>query len=165
MAKTEVVMGDASERATLGRLMQLYAYDFSEFMAWDVDGDALFDLGDALAKCWSAPSRRTYFIRVDERIAGFAITDACSRLTDATEVMDVAEFFVMRKYRRQRVGATAARQLFTLHPGQWEVRQMVKNVAATAFWRRAIAEHTGGAFAETLWDDARWRGPVQTFGA
>lgn len=165
MPKIELVVADASERPTLARLMQLYAYDFSEFMGWDVQGDGLFDAGDALAKCWSVPWRHTYFVRVDDHIAGFAITDFRSRLSGSSDVMDVAEFFVLRKYRRQRIGATIASRLFALHSGKWEVRQTAKNVAAAAFWRRVIAEHTGGAFEETIWDDARWRGPVQSFGA
>ena len=52
--------------------------------------------------------------------------------------MDLAEFFVMRKYRRHGVGTFLARELFSRFPGAWQVRQMASNSAATAFWRRAI---------------------------
>jgi hypothetical protein len=37
------------------------------------------------------------------------------------------------------------------------------NVAATAFWRKAIGTYTGGRFTEDVIDDARWCGPVQQF--
>jgi len=45
----------------------------------------------------------------------------------------------------------------------WEVRQVMESVAATAFWRRVIGQYTLGAFEETVFDDERWRGPVQRF--
>lgn len=51
---------------------------------------------------------------------------------------DIAEFFVMRKYRRHGVGAEAAVQLFARFPGDWTVRQQLSNPAATTFWRKAI---------------------------
>ncbi len=47
--------------------------------------------------------------------------------------------------------------------GRWEVRQKPENVAATEFWRRAIGRYANGRFDEVLWDDARWRDPVQRF--
>jgi predicted acetyltransferase len=75
----------------------------------------------------------------------------------------MAEFFVLRRYRRARVGLTAAHRIFAMHAGKWEVRQRTANVEATSFWRTAISAHTGGRFAEELLDDDRWRGPVQRF--
>jgi predicted acetyltransferase len=103
--------------------------------------------------------------RVDGHLAGFVILDEKSRITGDSEVMDVAEFFVMRKYRRKGVGLTAAMIAFDFFPRRWEVRQMAKNVSATAFWRKAIAQYTSGRFEEIVFDDDRWRGPVQSFDA
>jgi predicted acetyltransferase len=50
----------------------------------------------------------------------------------------MSEFFVMRKYRREGVGRTAARELFASFPGSWLVHEVPGNDAATAFWRDAI---------------------------
>ena len=147
----------------LQHLMQLYAYDFSELMGLDVGEDGQFPGGTPIASCWVEPWRHAYLIRANERIAGFAILDEQSRLTGDREVADVAEFFVLRKYRRQGVGAQAATQAFALFPRRWEVRQTAANSAATAFWRHTIAGYTGGAFSETVIDEPRWRGPVQSF--
>lgn len=149
----------------LARLMQLYAYDFSEVLAHDVGEDGLFTRGTPVDSCWSRPSRHAFFLRVDGRIAGFIILDERSRLSGDPEVVDVAEFFVMRRYRRKGVGTLAAARAFDLYPRRWEVRQIMSNVAATAFWRRAIAAYTGGTFEEILVDDERWHGPVQSFDA
>jgi predicted acetyltransferase len=163
--KVALVPTRPDDEPALSRLMQLYAYDFSEFMGQDVDDDALFRVGDVLSLCWSEPWRHAFWCQVDGHLAGFAILDERSRLTDDPEVMDVAEFFVMRKYRRHGVGFECASRAFDLFPRMWEVRQQRSNGAATAFWRRTIDRYTGGRFQETLSDDERWRGPVQSFDA
>ncbi len=148
----------------LARLLQLYAYDFSEIMQLDVGEDGCFTGGTPLASCWSEPWRHAYVIRAGEHVAGFCILDERSRLTGATTTCDVAEFFVMRRYRRNGVGVRAAHLAFELFRRPWEVRQTRTNAAATSFWRHAIGLYTNGAFTETVVDDERWRGPVQSFG-
>jgi predicted acetyltransferase len=153
----------ASGQPLLERLAQLYGYDFSEFMGMDVGEDGLFTGGKPLATCWTEPWRHPFLLRVDGKIAGFTILDEKSRLTGDPTVADVAEFFVMRKYRRKGVGALAAVRAFSMYRRRWEVRQTAANTAATAFWRRVIGAYTGGAYEETVMDDARWRGTVQTF--
>jgi Predicted acetyltransferase len=67
----------------------------------------------------------------------------------------MAEFFVMRKYRRGGVGGKAARAVFARFPGEWQVRQLAANGAAVAFWRAAIPV----PFSEDTNDE----GPVQHF--
>jgi predicted acetyltransferase len=60
----------------------------------------------------------------------------------------MAEFFVMRKYRRMGIGRRAAIEVLGRFPGSWQVRQQLSNPAATTFWRTAIpyqwAERTTG---------------------
>ena len=58
----------------------------------------------------------------------------------------MAQFFVMRGYRREGVGRTAATILFDRHPGPWEVRVIEENLPAEAFWRSVIERYTSGAF-------------------
>jgi predicted acetyltransferase len=97
---------------------------------------------------WTDPDRHPLFIRVDSRLAGFA-------LVAAGEPHDMAEFFVMRKYRRAGVGTEAARAIFERFPGPWQVRQEDANVDAISFWRSAIP---------VPFDESRWeKGPVQRF--
>jgi predicted acetyltransferase len=161
----DVTLTEASEPdgPMLERLMQLYAHDFSEFIDLDVGEDGCFAGGAPVASCWVEPWRHAYVIRAGGRIAGFAILDERSHLTGDPDVADVAEFFVMRKYRRKGVGSKAATLAFSCFPRRWEVRQNPANPAATAFWRRIIAAYTGGAFTETRADDAHGGGPVQSF--
>ena len=67
----------------------------------------------------------------------------------------MAEFFVLRKYRRGGVGTDAARAVFARFPGEWQTRQQFVNEAAIAFWRRTIPV----PFTESANDE----GPVQRF--
>jgi predicted acetyltransferase len=168
----DIVLVEASPSAEslLERLMQLYVYDFSELMPLEVDELGRFAAATPLATCWQEPWRHAYLMRTatadgDGHIAGFTILDERSRLTGDPDVADVAEFFVLRRYRRQGVGLAAAAAAFALFPRRWEVRQTVANMGATAFWRRAVSAYTCGAYHETFVADARWHGPVQTFDA
>ena len=161
--KIELAETSADDAPRLQRLFQLYAYDFSEIVGLDVGEDGLFHGSDPFAGCWAGEGRHAYLSLVDGRIAGFAILSAGSRISGDPNVMDVAELFVMRKYRRHGVGTVCATRAFDLFPRRWEVRERASNSAAIAFWRKTIHAYTGGQLTETIYDDERWRGPVQSF--
>jgi predicted acetyltransferase len=158
----EVSAAGSDDRERLGALFELYVYDFSETLPLDVEEDGRFRLPQ-LDAYWTDPRCHPFLIRADEKLAGFALVQERSRLTGDEAVRDVAELFVMRRYRRRGIGEQAARWIFDRFRGPWEVRQRPENVAATAFWRRTIGRYTNGRFDEVEWNDARWRGPVQRF--
>jgi predicted acetyltransferase len=148
MRTVEVVAAPIGEKPILSRLLELYAYDFSELTGTDVCEDGTYGGYPYLDACWTEPDRHPFLFRVDGRIAGFA-------LVRSGRPHDMAEFFVMRKYRRGGIGAEAARAVFSEFPGEWQVRQIAANVGAIAFWRRAIPV----PFTE----DTNHEGPVQHF--
>lgn len=159
---TTVTPATAAEEPVLRNLAQLYAYDFGEVMGWDIPDSGRFPDG-IIDGCFDGAHRQAFLLRVDGRLAGFAIVDTRSRLTGDEGVRDMAEFFVARRYRGRGVGAEAARVLFERFGGRWEVRQTDGNGPALAFWRKVIARYTGGRFEESVHDGPRWRGPVQSF--
>jgi predicted acetyltransferase len=128
--EVEVVAAEIADKSVLRNLLELYLHDFSEMTASDVDEHGLFGY-DRLDNYWTEPDRRPFLIRADGRLAGFA-------LVRSGAPHDMAEFFVMRRHRRGGVGLLAARAVFAMFPGEWQVREMAANAAATAFWRRAI---------------------------
>lgn len=143
----ELVRASVSDKAVLRRFLQLYHYDFSEWNGEDVDEHGEFH-HRYLDHYWTDPDSHPFLIRHAGKWAGFA-------LVRTEGVNDMSEFFVMRKYRRTGVGREAARQVFALFPGAWQVRQLHRNDAATAFWR-AVAPND---YEETVIED----GPVQHF--
>ncbi len=145
--RVEIDPVEYADKAVLRHLLELYIYDFSEYMGWDVDRHGRFGCR-YLDNYWTEPERFPFFVRVDGELAGFA-------LVRAGDPHDMAEFFVMRKYRRDGIGSHAARTVFARFPGAWQVRQMAENAGATAFWRTAIAV----PFDETVENG----GPVQRF--
>jgi predicted acetyltransferase len=161
-ANVQITAATPDDRPRLAALLELYTYDFSEVLGLDVGDDGRFRV-PALGAYWTDPHRHPFLIRVGDKLAGFALVHQGSRLTDDAAVWDMAEFFVMRKYRRRGVGEQAAHWLFDRFRGRWEVRERAENHAATAFWRRAIGRYAHGRFEELVLDDARWRGPVQRF--
>lgn len=157
-----VPIGAWTFRARLAALLELYVYDFSAMLDLDVGEDGRFVV-PAIDPYWADPRCHPFLLRVDGTLAGFALVQRRSRLTGDEAVTDMAEFFVLRRYRRHGVGARAAHWLFERFRGPWEVRQRPQNEAATAFWRRVIGRYTGGRLEELRLDDERWRGPVQRF--
>lgn len=151
-----------AERAPLESLLQLYVHDLSALIALDIGDDGRFP-APPVDPWFSDRCNHAYLMRANGKLAGFALVQQRSYLNGDESITDLAEFFVLRKFRGQKIGERAAAMLFDRFSGAWEVRQKIQNQPATAFWRRAIGRYTGGTFAEELIDDDRWCGPVQRF--
>lgn len=113
---------------------------------------------------WQEAGRIPLLIRADGRIAGFVLLNQWSAL-DRPVDRAVAEFFVLRKYRRAHVGARAAHLVFHRYPGQWEVPVADYNRAALQFWREVLHSLGVGEIAEYTGDGRRWSGTVLCFEA
>jgi predicted acetyltransferase len=152
----------ASEKPALANLMQLYHYDLSEVNGADVDESGRFDSA-CLDAYWTEADRHPFLIRVAGQLAGFALAHRWSRLHNPFDGHSIADFFVLRRYRRQGVGRTAAILLFDRFPGAWEVSSSADNVPGHVFWRGVVDHYTGGHYAETWLQTPLWRGPIESF--
>ncbi len=156
MAQRVELAGAPSD--VLANLFQLYDHDFSEFTKRSIGDDGRFRLQSAYEKA------ERFVIRVDGELAGFAIVLRDEGVIDpAEEVWWVAEFFVLRKFRRAGVGERVAGMLFASRPGTWEVAQLRANTPAQAFWRRVVDRYTEGRFQEHDVSGGSWDGFVQRF--
>jgi len=156
----DLVEATLDDKPVLARLLELYRYDFTEYIGDDIGADGRFGYR-YLDDYWTEPGRHAFIVKADGHIAGFVLIRRTTSMAGDATVMDMAEFFVMRKYRRCRVGSEAARRAFDRFPGRWEVREMAANRPAQAFWRRVIGEYTGGRFDERVLDGGRWH--LQSF--
>lgn len=62
----------------------------------------------------------------------------------------LAEFFIIAKFQRKKIGKDIAHQLFKEFKGTWEIMQLSKNLPAIKFWRKVISDYTKGKFDENL---------------
>jgi predicted acetyltransferase len=130
----------AADATLLGNLLELYAHELSDVFQEVVLGpDGRFGY-PRLPLYWSEPDRRwAFIIRAEGQIAGFVLATRGSPAAEDPEVLDVAEFFVLRRYRRRGVGQRAARLLWRRLSGRWTVRVAEQNRSGLAFWGDVLA--------------------------
>ncbi|MCL2407002.1 MAG: GNAT family N-acetyltransferase [Defluviitaleaceae bacterium] len=141
----EIITAAKSHKPVLRQLIELYEYDFTEFEDNDVDEHGFFGYR-YLDHYWTDEHRHPYLVKVDGKYAGFVLVNKHCYYTNDENTHTIAEFFIMRKYRRTGVGSIAARFVFDLFPGMWEVRVMSENKPALPFWRKVINEYTNGKY-------------------
>ena len=157
LSHIEVIGATANQKPILENLLELYSYDFSEFQDLELGADGRFGYKN-LALYWGDPNRYPFLVRVDGRWAGFALVKRGSELSDDGNVWDMAEFFVVRKYRKMGLGTKTAHEVWRCFPGIWEIRVMESNPAAHQFWERAVGAFVGVAVPSALVekDAKRW---------
>jgi predicted acetyltransferase len=137
MNAVRLVPATAEQAPILANLLELYAHDFSEFYNVEIGEDGRFGYRQ-LPLYWSEPERYPFLIRVDGKLAGVVLVKRGSR-----DCWYIAEFFVLRAYRRSGIGTQVAHAVWRRFPGRWEVRVMAANLAGQRFWAAAIAAFTG----------------------
>jgi len=156
----EIIEAKLDDKPVLKNLMQLYLYDFSEFEYIDVNKHGLFEYR-YFDQYWVEKARYPFLIRYENKIAGFALVNSHSVTGKAP--YNIAEFFVMRRYRRNGIGRYAATSLFDKFVGYWEVRQTENNSLAQTFWLNIIKEYTSNTFKNYRDGFGDWKGPIQLF--
>ena len=158
------------ERPAIECLSQFYIYDFSEM---EPSGSSHLEFGEQgnysplpdIDSYWRVEGFRPLLIRVEERLAGFALINTRSRRSGRVE-HNMAEFFVARKHRRRGVATEAVCQVLARYPGHWEIAVAERNVAAKAFWPRAIGTAPNvSQLVQLEGDREHWRGPIWSFRA
>jgi predicted acetyltransferase len=163
----EVSEAASAHAALIQNLMQLYTHDFSEFWAGtsrgDLDAEGRF-APYPLADYWSRPNWSAGLIWSHGKLAGFGLINDETH-SGLPAQRNVAEFFIVRKYRGRGVGQVAAEILFSRHPGSWEVAVARSNTRALQFWRRIIRSSSKSSAVEELdVQNSGWNGPVLRFG-
>jgi len=71
----------------------------------------------------------------------------------------IAEFFVMYKYRQTGVGKQAFFKVLDIHKGKWQLKRHPKNLPSVYFWNKAISDYTNdnyelvNSYPRTEYDD------------
>ncbi|MED4886346.1 GNAT family N-acetyltransferase [Lysinibacillus fusiformis] len=157
----QIIQAPVEQKNVLRHLLELYTYDFSEFDPLDVNEQGLYGY-EYFDHYWTEPERFPFLIKVNGNYAGFALVRKITQDGENYEpYVEMAEFFVMKKYRKDGVGRQVAFYLFDSFPGKWRIAEREVNVPAQKFWRKIISEYTKGNYKEI--QKADWEGPIQMF--
>ena len=140
--KIEVSAASSEQKPVLANLLELYQHDFSEFMELAMGRDGRYGYRD-LDLYWTDAKRFPFLIFADGKLAGFVLVRNISQEAGDAPNWDMAEFFVLRGFRRSSVGTRSALEVFARLPGHWQVRVMRSNLPACAFWSRTVRLFAG----------------------
>lgn len=158
----EVIAAPPEQEPILANMLELYIHDFSEFMDLKLGPDGRFGYPH-LPSYWKESNRYPFLVMADGHLAGFVFVRWGSAISDDTDVWDMAEFFIVRGFRRLGVGTQATREIWKKFPGKWEVRVTDRNEKARNFWGRAIGEFLGKTIEPTPLDKDGKRSHVFAF--
>lgn len=131
------------EKHILGNLLEKYLYEFSQYELMAFNEEGLFGY-DYLDCYWTEEGRAAYFIRVEGKLAGFALLYQHAERRDRPADWSVAEFFVAYPYRRKGVGAAVMAELFSRYRGHWQIMYHPKNAGSAVFWTKAAEKAASG---------------------
>ena len=137
----------AADLPVVKNLVRYYIYDMSEYMGWPCRPNGIYDGCDNIESYWTEQRRHAFMFRDGRELSGFAMVRGDHEKDEID--YSIAEFFVLRKFRREGVGERTSRQLFDRFPGRWMVAQLAANDPALAFWRRVISRHTQDSYTES----------------
>ena len=109
-------------------LMQLYTYELSFYE----DETTHFELQE----------NGLYKI-CDGKIAGFVL----ERFNE-DGMNEIAEFFVLNKYRKHGAGTFMANEMFKKYKGKWEIKTLLRKKQAQEFWRKVVKDASRGNYEE-----------------
>ena len=144
--KIKVLPALVANKPAIEQMMELYQYDLSEFEDTDLDEDGYFGY-EYLDYYWTEPNRYPFIVRFENKLAGFVLVNEYTHFSDSQH--SVAEFFILRKYRRRGIGRQVAFDIFEQFSGRWEISHINTNTAAESFWRSSVGDYTRGDYTET----------------
>lgn len=139
----QVVKVNNDDKEIFQKLVELYCYEWSQYNKLDVNQFGSYEF--AMLDWWTKENNYPFFIKVDGKLAGFVLVDKDFAVRKNYDFA-MSEFFVMHKYRMGGVGRFAAKTIFDMFPGKWEVQRHPKNITSVYFWNKIIDEYTNGNF-------------------
>lgn len=146
MMQLNLKAAQLSDKEVIRNLMQYYFYDFSEFNDTAVTTKGKFGEYPYLDNYWEETTRYPFILTSEGENAGFVLVRYIEE--GDTSYYSIAEFFILKKFRRNGLGREAAFKIFDRFKGGWEVSQIKRNGPANIFWRKTIDEYTGGDWVE-----------------
>ena len=129
------------DKDILYRLLQYSLFEGSLTDLNEMNSEAIFEY-KWFENYFSDENREAYFIKEKDsnKLLGFAMVNQYMQKSE--DGHSVAEFMIIPKYRRLKIGKRVAIDLFNMHKGIWEVKPSYKNESAYSFWKNVIDDYT-----------------------
>lgn len=142
-SKLKLIPASIDDHPIIQNMGRFYVYDMSEFLGdedgWAMPEDGLYECID-FKKYWQTENAFPFLVKYSDELVGFVIVD--KKGSDAKIDFNMAQFFILRKFKGKGVGRYVAYQCFKQFPGVWEVMIIPGNEGAYRFWRKIISEYT-----------------------
>lgn len=131
-----------SKKDTLFRLLQYSLFEESLSDGNDINEEALFEY-PWFEHYFTEEGREAYFIKEQgrNRLLGFVMVN--EYVQKCSFGHSIAEFMVLPKFRRNKIGKKAVVLCFDMHRGMWEVSPSYGSDQAYLFWKNVIDGYTG----------------------
>lgn len=155
--RIELIPATLKKYPIIQNMGRFYVYDMSEYMGsqdgWEIPKDGLYECID-FKKYWEVENAFPFLVFYGSELAGFAIID--KKGSDSTIDFNMAQFFILRKFKNKGIGKYVAQECFIRFPGIWEVMVSPGNEGAYRFWRATIKDYTNNNFTEYTRDIAHF---------
>lgn len=134
----ELLPATPEQLPLIRNLYQFYAYDSSDWEGEDVETDGRFYINDAhLQRYWQEPDWSARLILANGFIAGFLLIERSE--LPGLEVLEFADLFLLRRYRRLGIGRALVQQLMG-DGSTWLLRFYRQDKLASQFWQQLFTE-------------------------
>ena len=133
----QITRASTEQEQVIAQLYELYTYEMTDLADFDINDNGYYGYPD-LPSYWKDPNKYPYLVLVNKKLAGFVLIQKGSPIDDDPNIWDIAEFFIMRKFRKQGIGGLVAQDLFGKFKGRWQIRVWNNNEVAYAFWNNII---------------------------
>lgn len=144
-SEIELIPATLVDYPTIQNMGRFYVYDMSEYMGWDIPDDGLYECID-FRKYWEINDAYPFLIRYRHELVGFVIVD--KKGSEETIDFNMAQFFILRKFKNKGIGEYVAHRCFDQFKGTWEVMVIPGNEGAYRFWRKIITKYIHHNFIE-----------------
>ena len=135
--------------ATIQNMARFYVYDMSEYCGhmegWEIPEDGLYECLD-FKSYFKDKNAYPFLIKKNKELVGFVIIN--NKGSDETTQFNMAQFFILRKFKKMGIGSHIAKICFNKFQGIWEVMVLPENIGAYKFWCKVIGDYTNGNYTK-----------------
>ena len=131
----------SKDKDVLFRLLQYSLFEESATDLNEMGSDGIFEY-KWFDSYFTDEDHDAFFIKSysDNKLLGFVMVNTYMQKSDSGR--SIAEFMVIPKYRRNKIGYQAAVKVFDMYSGKWEVSPSYNSCVSYNFWKNVIDLYT-----------------------